>query len=422
MPEQGNILVIDDEPGVRSALDGILRDEGFEVTVAGSGEEGLEAVADGSFDAILLDVWLPGIDGLETLTKIREGKTDAEVVMISGHGTIETAVRATKLGAFDFIEKPLSLDRTLLVLRNALRQRRLFRANARLMQQLQRDTEILGESASSEALRRGVEDAAAGDAPVTIVGPQGSGRENVARRIHGQSARFDRPFVEMPFGAMSPERAHRLLLDDGDRPGRLNLAQAGTLFLEDVDRLPLEDQQRIAAMLVDRARQPDAPRWLASVRSEQNLDPDLSQVLEVIRIEIPPLARRKEDLPALTERFLREFSREYGKDPVRLGPAAWAAMRAYDWPGDVSELRNLVENWSATRSGEEIGPELVPGTAPGSGAAPTSDLYGDFENLDSGLTAFRRFHIGKALQAAKGEISSAAKALGISEEQLKAGR
>src|SRR5262245_33787395 len=200
-----NILVIDDEPGVRDALEDILRDEGFTVATAASGEEGLEALEVNKFDAVLLDVWLPGIDGLETLIRLRQRHVDSEVVMISGHGTIETAVRATKLGAFDFVEKPLSLERTLLVLRNALRQRWLEKRNRRLVEQLNRDTEIVGHSAAAQRLRAEVGAAATSDAPVLICGERGSGREAVARRIHSTGPRAGEAFVDLPCGALDAQ-------------------------------------------------------------------------------------------------------------------------------------------------------------------------------------------------------------------------
>jgi len=211
------ILVVDDEPGVRSALEPILADEGFDVIAVASGEEALEALDERKYDAMLLDVWLPGIDGLETLRRLRERNHDVEVVMISGHGTIDTAVKATKFGAFDFIEKPLSLDRMLLVLRNALRQRRLLRSNRQLIEQLGRDTEVIGAGRRAGELRGMTEIAAESDAPVLICGERGSGREAVARRIHAAGRRPDGPFVEIPCRA----------LDEAAAAGALGLADVG---------------------------------------------------------------------------------------------------------------------------------------------------------------------------------------------------
>src|SRR5262245_31209974 len=205
------ILVVDDEPGVRTALEGILRDEGFDVATASSGEEGLERLSEREADAVLLDVWLPGIDGIETLMELRERGIDTEVAMISGHGTIETAVRATKLGAFDFIEKPLSLERILLVLRNALRQRRLEHRNRRLLEQLDRDTEVLGSSSAAQALRGRITAAAGSDAPVLLCGEPGSGRETAARRIHASGPRSGEAFVGVACAVLDPLDAEQAL-------------------------------------------------------------------------------------------------------------------------------------------------------------------------------------------------------------------
>ena len=267
------ILVVDDEPGVREALEGILQDEGFKVATAGSGEEGLDTLARGSFDAVLLDIWLPGIDGLETLIRLRKKRVDSEVIMISGHGTIETAVRATKLGAFDFVEKPLSLEKTLLVIRNALRQRRLERRNRRLLEQLTRDTEILGNSMAAQQLRSEVVAAAASDAPALICGERGSGRETVARRIHATSRRSGEPFVDVPCVALDKRTASVALFGRGAKAGRIRLAEAGTLFLDEAGELGSTLQARLAASMDARGETTPNVRLLASVGPEaQGLD------------------------------------------------------------------------------------------------------------------------------------------------------
>src|SRR5262245_59139085 len=306
--EHERILVVDDEPGVRTALEGILRDEGFDVATAASGEEGLERLARGEIDAVLLDVWLPGMDGIETLMELRERGVDAEVVMISGHGTIDTAVRATKLGAFDFVEKPLSLEKTLLVLRNALRQRRLLRRNRSLLDQLARDTEFLGASESAERVRREADAEAAVEAPVLLCGEPGSGRETVARRIHAASRRADQPLVQIPGRALDAATGAAVLFGDGSHPGRLDLARRGSVFLEDVDVLPEALQERLAGWLTSR---PDV-RLLASASPDAaGLTSSLRKHLDVVRIQVPPLRERREDIHEIVHRFQRDLSREY---------------------------------------------------------------------------------------------------------------
>ena len=412
------ILVVDDEPGVRSALEGILRDEGYGVVTAGSGEEALEVIGGDSFDVVLLDVWLPGKDGLETLTELRERRLDLEVVMISGHGTIDTAVRATKLGAFDFIEKPLSLDKTLLVLRNALRQRRLERRNQRLLEQLDRDTQILGCSAVMEKVRAGIAAAAASDASVLICGERGSGRETVARRIHGTSARSGEAFVEIPCAALDADAAATALFGGETGPGRIALASGGSLFLEEADRLPVQLQQRVAGQLHRRGEDALDLRALASVDEDPGgLDPALKQQLDVIRLRVPPLRARREDIPLLAERFMRDLSREYGKPDKRLEPDGLRALQGYDWPGNVAELRNLTERLLLLAPGEEIRVSDLPEEL-GGDSGPAEDLYRGFSNLAEGLETFERYYVRRVLTEMKGDRSAAAGKLGVSPELL----
>jgi two-component system nitrogen regulation response regulator NtrX len=414
-----NILVVDDEPGVRDALEDILQDEGFTVATAGSGEEGLQALQVNRFDAVLLDVWLPGIDGLETLIQIRQRNVDSEVIMISGHGTIETAVRATKLGAFDFVEKPLSLDRTLLVLRNALRQRRLERRNRRLLEQLTRDTEILGTSAAAERLRSEVAAAASSDAAVLICGERGSGRETVARRIHGAGKRAGEAFVDIPCGALSPGAAEDALFGIDNERGRLHLAEGGILFLDDIEALAESLQGRLAATLDVRGEAAPNVRLLASAgRDPQGLDPALRQLLEVVRIEVPPLRERREDVILMAGRFMRDLSREYGRDEKRLAPEAITALQAHDWPGNVRELRNLVERVLLLTPGDTVGAEDLPkelGGVPG----PAEDLYREFATLAEGLETFERYYVRRVLTEERSDLPATAQRLGISEPKLR---
>jgi two-component system nitrogen regulation response regulator NtrX len=413
------ILVVDDEPGVRAALEAILCDEGFEVGTEESGEAGLEALRDQRYDAVMLDVWLPGIDGLETLKRLRERRFDVEVVMISGHGTIETAVRATKLGAFDFVEKPLSLEKTLLVLRNALRQRRLERMNHHLLQRLSRDTEIVGRSAAAETLRKQVDVAAESDSPVLIRGAQGSGRETVARRIHATGRTSDAAFVEVPCGALESAAAERALYGDEDQPGgRLRLAQGGTLFLEDVDRLAPELQRRLAASLQEQMKQPPGVRVIASCcAGNAELDPELKQRLDVIRIDVPPLRERREDDPLLAERFIRELSREYARETKRLSPGCLAALKGYDWPGNIRELHNLMERMLVLADGDVIEADDLPQEL-GGARSPAEDLYREFPSLTEGVQAFERYYILRILTEEGADRSAAARRLGISAAAL----
>jgi two-component system nitrogen regulation response regulator NtrX len=413
------ILVVDDEPGVRAALDGILRDEGFVVDTAESGEQGLASLEKQDFDAVLLDVWLPGIDGLDTLIRLKDRRVDAEVIMISGHGTIETAVRATKLGAFDFVEKPLSLEKTLLVLRNALRQRKLERRNRRLLEQLTRDTEILGRSAVVERLRGEIAAAAGTDAPVLVLGERGSGREVVARRIHAAGARSDEAFVDIPCAALAPEPAAAALFGRGRNPGRLRLAAGGSLFLDEVDRLDTDLQQRLAATLGSTGENGPDVRLMASADSEPGgLHPSLRQRLDVARIQVPPLRERREDVPLLLERFMRDLSREYGREGKKLAPQSLKRLQAHPWPGNVRELRNLVERLLLLAPGEVVRVRDLPEEM-GGARTPAEDLYREFPSLAEGLESFERYYVRRVLTESRGDLPTAAERLGISLSTLK---
>jgi two-component system nitrogen regulation response regulator NtrX len=412
------ILVVDDEPGVRGALEHILADEGFEVVAVGSGEDGLAAAERQPFDAWLLDVWLPGIDGLETLRRLRELRTDAEVVMISGHGTIDTAVQATKLGAFDFVEKPLSLEKTLLVLRNALRQRRLEQRNRRLLEHLERDTEIVGKSAAAALLRREVEIAAGTDAPVLILGEPGSGRETVARRIHAAGRDPDAPFVTVSAATVGAQGAEAVLFGAAADGGRLALAEGGTLFVEDGELLDRASQLRLADWLASRARGEGAPRViLAAGPSPAALAPELLAAVDVVRIRVPPLRERREDIPPLVERQMQRLAKEYGRPAKALDATALAALAAYGWPGNVQELNNLVERLLLLAPGEAIVardlPEALGGVRP-----PAEDLYRDFDSLADGLAAFERYFVARTLAECDADPEAAAHRLRISRREL----
>jgi two-component system nitrogen regulation response regulator NtrX len=416
--EKERILIVDDEPGVRTALEAILRDEGYSVVLAASGEDGLLALAADRFDAVLLDVWLPGIDGLETLVRMKDHRHEAEIVMISGHGNIETAVRATKLGAFDFVEKPLSLEKTLLVLRNALRQRRLEQRNRLLLEQLVLDTEIVGSSEVVARLRSDVAAAAGAEAPVLICGERGSGRESAARRIHAGGRQSGEAFVHVPCAALDADAASEALFGADGRTGRIALARRGTLFLEDADRLDPAVQQRLAPLIGSSPFGEPEVRWLAGTGPDpSSLEPSLRGRLEVIRIAVPSLRERREDIPALAERFMRAFAREYGKAEKRFAPECLAALTAWRWPGNVRELRNLVERLLLVAPEEVVHVSDLP-EALGGSAMPTEDLYREFESLADGVAAFERHAIRRALFQAQGDRPGAARRLGIPSEEL----
>ena len=412
------ILVVDDEPGVRTALESILSDEGYRVTTVESAEDGLAAVDRGEFDAILLDVWLPGMDGLEALKQLSERRSDAEVVMISGHGNIETAVRATKLGAFDFVEKPLSLEKTLLVLRNALNRRRLEQRNRQLLEQLARHIEIIGNSVPALQLREQAEVAAATDAPVLLCGEPGSGRETVARRIHSAGRRADAAFVEVPCGALDSATADSTLFGAAGQSGRMHMAARGSLFLEDVERLDRTLQRKLASQLDVHAKHRWPLRVVASTGPDlEGLDESLRQRLEVIRIDVPALRERRGDVPLLAERFIADVAREYGRRPKQLSPDCLVALKTHDWPGNVGELKNLMERLLLFVAADVVQVADLPERLGGARSA-VEDLYREFATLDEGLRAFERYYLARILAEEDSNIDAAARRLGLTPADL----
>src|SRR5213078_41555 len=358
------ILVVDDEPGVRSALGGVLRDEGYAVEAVGSGEECLERVTRGAVDLIVLDVWLPGMDGLATFARLRERQVDAQVVVISGHGNVESAVRAIKAGAFDFVEKPLSLEKTVLVVRNALRQRHLEAENRALRARVDRAQTMVGESQPMRQLREQVAMAAPTNGRVLIYGENGTGKELVARTVHALSRRRNAAFVEVNCAAIPEELIKSELFGHvrgaftgavADRRGKFELAHGGTIFLDEIGDMSLKTQAKVLRILQDQVMEPvggsnrirvDA-RVLAATNKDLTAEiraghfrEDLYFRLNVVPIFVPSLRERQDDVPLLADHFMAEFAQEYGRRIKRLDAGAIRTLQRYAWPGNVRELRN----------------------------------------------------------------------------------
>jgi two-component system nitrogen regulation response regulator NtrX len=436
------ILVVDDEPGVRSALSGVLRDEGYQVDAVESGEACLDRLAREAYDVVLLDVWLPGADGLATLERMRERQVDAPVIMISGHGSIESAVRAIKLGAFDFIEKPLSLEKTVLVVRNALRQRRLEAENRVLRARVDRRLEMVGESYAMRQLREQVAMAAPTNGRVLIFGDNGTGKELVARTIHALSRRRAGPFVEVNCAAIPEELIESELFGHvkgaftgavGERRGKFELADGGTIFLDEIGDMSVKTQAKVLRVLQEQVVEPVGGtsgvrvdvRVLAATNKELPAEiragrfrEDLYFRLNVIPIFVPPLRDRKADIPLLAEYFMVGFAREYGRRTKVLDPGAVTALQEYPWPGNVRELRNVIERLvimvpGDTISGRDLAflegaraPESSQESPPGGESAATL-------TLQAARSRFEREFILKTLAARGGNISRTADALGV---------
>lgn len=424
------ILVIDDEESVRHALAQILADEGFEVVTAASGEDGIEKAATCAPDAIFLDIWLPGIDGIEALRHLRERGATAPVIMISGHGTIDTAVRATKLGAYDFIEKPVALDRVLVVTNNALRHSRLERRNRALRAELRREAEFLGRSPAVERLRSQLAAAADGRA-VLLYGQKGTGRRLAARWLAMHGPRPDGPFLDVQATALSRERLIRTLYGDPARsvvePGRLALADEGTLYIENADTLPPSVQDSLHTGM--RTGQFPMPGQRHAVRAEPVLVVALLEPPEKLvrdgslageflaafphTIEIPSLAERRDDLPELAERFLAGISREYAREELVLSPEAMECLLRYDWPGNVRELQRVLERLVLLTPYAQVRPRDLPAHITGRQA--TAD-----EGVADTLRRFEEHWLRRHLEEAEGDRARAAARLGLSEADLDA--
>jgi two-component system nitrogen regulation response regulator NtrX len=437
------ILIVDDEPGVRSALGGVLRDEGYEVDAVDSGETCLERVAGGSYDVIVLDVWLPGIDGLMTLQRLRERQVDAQVVMISGHGNIESAVRAIKMGAFDFVEKPLSLEKTVLVVRNAVRQRHLEAENRALRARVDRRLTMVGDSREMVQLREQVAMAAPTNGRVLVFGENGTGKELVARTVHAMSRRRHGPFVEVNCAAIPEELIESELFGHvrgaftgavADRQGRFEAADSGTIFLDEVGDMSLKTQAKVLRVLqeqvVERVGSTQPVRVDVRVVAATNKDlpaaikvgqfrEDLYFRLNVIPIFVPPLRARQADIPPLADHFMAGFAREYGRRPKRLSPAAVAELQRYAWPGNVRELRNVIERLMIMVAGDMIGGSDVAflnRDVVSEQAAAEAD--GDVLPLHTARDRFEQQYILRVLAAQQGNMSRTAEALGVERSNL----
>ena len=363
-----SILIVDDEPGVRSALGGVLRDEGYDVDAVDSGEACLERLGRQAYDVVVLDIWLPGMDGLATLARMRERQIDSQVVIISGHGNIESAVRAIKMGAFDFVEKPLSLEKTVLVVRNALRQRHLEAENQALRAKVDAQHTMVGESYAMVQLREQVAMAAPTNGRVLIFGENGTGKELVARNIHQMSRRRTGPFVEVNCAAIPEELIESELFGHvrgaftgavADRRGKFELAHGGTIFLDEIGDMTPEDAGEGAARAAGAGhgagRRLDAhPGGRARARGDEQGPAGGDSRRPLPRRSVLPPERRarsscrrcataQEDIPLLADHFMAMLAREYGRRPKTFDPDAVTALQRYPWPGNVRELRNLVE-------------------------------------------------------------------------------
>ncbi len=422
---------------------GILQDEGYQVDAVESGEKCLEMITRNDYKAVFLDVWLPGRDGLEILTELTGKPAAPAVVMISGHGTIETAVKAAKMGAYDFIEKPLSLEKVTLTLRNALNQRRLEEKNRILKEALGGGEKLVGESPAIRRLREEIARAAPTNGRVLILGENGTGKELVARLIHSLSLRKEEPFIEVNCAAIPEDLIESELFGHvrgaftgavETKRGKFELADGGTLLLDEIGDMSLKTQSKVLRVLQEQTfepvggsvgRQVDV-RVLAATNKDLTQEiahgqfrEDLYFRLNVIPLKVPPLRERREDVSPLARHFLGRFSGEYGLRR-EIAPEAMEALVRYDWPGNVRELRNTLERMVIMTAEEVIRVRDLPAAVRSGkeGAESPWEALDGFGSLKKAREAFEKRFIARRLEEAGGNVVRAAELLGLERSHL----
>jgi two-component system nitrogen regulation response regulator NtrX len=429
-------LIVDDEPAIRASLAHILGDEGHRTTTCESGEEGIAQLAREEFDLIILDLWLPGIDGLNVLERIG-GNGAPPVIVISGHGNVDAAVRATRLGAYDFLEKPLSLERVLLTVGHALSDRKLRDQVRDLRQRVTLEELLIGESEPMKRLEQQIRAAAPSNSRVLITGENGSGKEIVARTLHRLSHRAEQPFIDVNCAAIPRELieselfGHRKGAFTGaidDRKGKFELADGGTLFLDEIGDMSMEAQAKVLRVLQEQTfqRVGGAQTIKVDVRviaaTNKNLEAeiaagtfrsDLYYRLAVVPIDVPPLRQRGNDIVLLAEHFLRRFAAETGAPRKKLSSGAAAKLRGYGWPGNVRELRNVIERLAILLPGDTIDAEDVQ-----LGARDVMPEVPRNLTLKEARDEFEKQYILGRLREFAGNVSKTAEALGVERSNL----
>ena len=439
-----SICIVDDEPAILNTLSSILEDEGYQISVAKSGTEVLKFVRSDPPDLIILDIWMPELDGLETLKRLRQQHPALLVIMMSGHGSIETAIKATKLGAYDYLEKPLDLEKVMILVRNALHQRKLEEENLNLRIQVERRFELVGSSVSMSRLRELIEMAAPTNSRVLISGANGTGKELVARAIHLHSPRHSRPFVEVNCAAI-PETLIESELFGHERGafsgatsmkrGKFELADGGTLFLDEIGDMSMATQAKVLRVLQEQQFTRVGGTKLLNVQvrviAASNKDlaeeiekgtfrEDLYYRLNVLPIMVPTLRERRNDIPELAQHFLRLHAEEQGLKFKELTKEAIEMLRQHDWPGNIRELRNLIERLLIMVPRPVIdAADVELFLQVRAGAANQSLTSGkDFSSLREARNAFERELIANKLRENNWNVSKTADDLKIERSHL----
>ncbi|MEK6583084.1 MAG: sigma-54 dependent transcriptional regulator [Nitrospirota bacterium] len=438
------VLIVDDEEGIRESLSGILEDEGYDILTAKSGEEAIkslrlatEMIGESSPDLVFLDIWLTGMDGIQTLQEIKAINPDVPVIMISGHGNIELAVKAAKMGAYDFLEKPLSLEKVVLVAKRALEKRTLEMENIVLKENLIKKWKLVGESQKIKEVKEQVEMAARSNSRVLIFGESGTGKEVVARLLHEKSTRNEKPFIEVNCAAIPQELIESEMFghEKGSftgafekKNGKFELADKGTLYLDEIGDMSLQTQAKVLRVIETQEFQRVGGnknitvdvRIIAATNKDlreevkkSNFREDLYFRLNVIPLFIPPLRERKEDIPLLVEYFLESLGAEYGKHAKKIIPETLESLTSYDWPGNVRELKNVIERLVIMTPSNIITSKNL--FMPGENETLN---YFTYKTLKDARDAFEKDYIIKKLGENNWNISKTAEILDIERSNL----
>jgi two-component system, NtrC family, nitrogen regulation response regulator NtrX len=436
------ILVVDDEESIRQSLNGILKDEGYDVLCLKDGVQALKQIESDSPDLVLLDIWMPGIDGMETLEKMKSQNPNLPVIMISGHANIELAMKAAKLGAYDFIEKPLSLEKVLLTVNNALTFSKLEQENQALRQEVQRKYEIVGSSPIIQQLKEQIKIVAPTNGWVLITGENGTGKELVARGIHQLSLRMDKPFVEVNCAAIPEELIESELFghEKGSftgaltkRRGKFDLANEGIIFLDEIADMSLKTQAKILRILqeqkfervggsemifVDVRVIAATNRELKDEIQKGKFREDLYYRLNVIPLTVPPLRERKGDIPVLVEHFIADFCIENNKENKKVSPEAMELLTTYSWPGNVRELKNVVERMVIMTRGGVIEKRDIPDPIREQPKSQREIAFFEYNLLKDARREFEKQFLMKKLLENDENISKTAEVIGIERSNL----